>query len=61
MVPGRKHYVNNVTMSNTVFFRLINEHVDPPAVKLTHLQKAVSKLKPNVLLGVFDLRSCYFQ
>jgi len=34
--------------------------VDPPTVKLSHLERAVEKLSKNVLMGVFDLRSCYF-
>jgi len=54
--------VNNVIKHRLIFdgSRLINEHVDPPAVKLAHLQKALQKLSERQLLGVFDLKSCYF-
>jgi len=40
--------------------RLVNDSVDPPMVKLAHLQKALLKINCNQLLGVFDLKSCYF-
>jgi len=40
--------------------RIVNDHVDPPVVKLAYLQKACLKLERNQLLGVFDLKSCYF-
>jgi len=40
--------------------RLVNDSVDPPLVKLAHLQKALLKIAPKQLLGVFDLKSCYF-
>jgi len=54
--------VNNVVKHRLIFdgSRLINDNVDPPAVKLAHLQKALLKLQKNQLLGVFDLKSCYF-
>jgi len=54
--------VNNVIKHRLIFdgSRLINDHVDPPTVKLAHLQKALLKLNERQLLGVFDLKSCYF-
>jgi len=54
--------VNNVVKHRLIFdgSRLINEHVNPPTVKLAHLQKALLKLQKHQLLGVFDLKSCYF-
>jgi len=54
--------VNNVVKHRLIFdgSRIINEHVDPPTVKLAHLQKALLKLNEKQLLGVFDLKSCYF-
>jgi len=54
--------INNVVKHRVIFdgSRIINEHVDPPTVKLAHLQKALLKLNEKHLLGVFDLKSCYF-
>jgi len=53
----------NGTIKHRIIFdgsRIVNDHVDPPVVKLAYLQKACMKLEKNQLLGVFDLKSCYF-
>jgi len=34
--------------------------VDPPSVKLSHLTKALGLVYQDSIMGVFDLRSCYF-
>jgi len=53
---------NNTVKHRLIFdgSRLINDFVDPPKVKLACLQKALLKVQQNQLLGVFDLKSCYF-
>jgi len=53
---------NGVTKHRLIFdgSRLVNQHVDPPMVKLAYLQKACLKLQKNHLLGIFDLKSCYY-
>lgn len=40
--------------------RIINDNVAPPGVKLAYLQKALLKISRDHLLGIFDLKSCYF-
>lgn len=54
--------VNGITKHRLIFdgSRLVNDFVDPPVVKLAYLQKACLKLQKDQLLGVFDLKSCYF-
>jgi len=71
-VPYKPHCINplglvtklvNGTPKHRLIFdgsRLINDCVEPPTVKLAYLQKALLKIKKNQLLGVFDLKSCYF-
>lgn len=54
--------LNGVVKHRLIFdgSRVVNDHVNPPVVKLAYLQKACLKLSKNQLLGVFDLKSCYF-
>jgi len=54
--------INGVVKHRLIFdgSRLINDHVQPPTVKLSYLQKALLKIQKNQLLGVFDLKSCYY-
>lgn len=40
--------------------RWINLHVDPPSVKLTHLEKALQLTRPNDYQVIFDLKSAYY-
>ncbi len=40
--------------------RWLNIHIDPPAVKLTYLQRALESITKGDWLGLFDLQSAYY-
>lgn len=54
--------VDGVVKHRLVFdaSRWINLHVDPPSVKLAHLEKALSITKPGDYQVVFDITSAYY-